>query len=315
MARTFAHFFFLYPTEKREEDRLLMIHFLLALNIRGQVRLFRFYRPVDAELDGKISSTKDKVGKIPKPLFRETSKASKPTDSNPLLARLVSRDKSEITRSNSTGTFEKKTGIERAKSWNVSQSSSSSVLIDLSDQSSETLSHSVSIPSDLLKNEAKKQPSNDSVDLIGLWETAQEEGQGTFDSSRSASSTIATPHLKNNGKKLENKTQKSFKKHFIPYRLCSNLETASSLTPATKAFIDQIYAQVVSKDYQNSPNFMIFKKYKIVFRRYANLYFILGVDMDDDEFSMLEWIHLWMEVMSLAPYCNLFFELALLFFW
>jgi hypothetical protein len=29
----------------------------------------------------------------------------------------------------------------------------------------------------------------------------------------------------------------------------------------------------------------------------------------------LEWIHLWMEVMSLAPYCNLFFELALLFFW
>ena len=39
-------------------------------------------------------------------------------------------------------------------------------------------------------------------------------------------------------------------------------------------------------------NFVEYRHYKIIYRRYAGLFFTLGVDMHDNELGMLELIHL-----------------------
>jgi len=41
-----------------------------------------------------------------------------------------------------------------------------------------------------------------------------------------------------------------------------------------------------------------FRNYKIIYRRYAGLYFILGVDIDDNELVHLEFIHLIVELLD-----------------
>ncbi|KAL5463370.1 hypothetical protein EMCRGX_G032263 [Ephydatia muelleri] len=38
-------------------------------------------------------------------------------------------------------------------------------------------------------------------------------------------------------------------------------------------------------------SFMEYKNYKIVYRRYASLYFIIGVDSSENELSLMEFIH------------------------
>ncbi|GJQ09822.1 hypothetical protein GpartN1_g1613.t1 [Galdieria partita] len=274
-----------------------MIHFLLALNIRGQVRLCRFYCSFESEHDNEVSTKQGARGRIPKPVFRKEGTIDKSTAFNPLLVRLASSGRGEITKSNSTSDFERKRGVERAKSWNLSHSSSGSALIDWTEDVSETLSHSVPNSEVVTKEEDRKTLAQDNVDLIGLSELDQEQGNFSRPS-RSFINRVDNNQTKKDYKERERTTKESLKNRFISYRLFTNVEDGSSLSPAKKAFIDRIYAQVVSQDYQNSPNFMNFQKYKIVFRRYANLYFIVGVDMDDDEFAMLEWIHLWLEVLD-----------------
>ena len=41
-----------------------------------------------------------------------------------------------------------------------------------------------------------------------------------------------------------------------------------------------------------------YRNHKIVYRRYAGLFFTLCVDADDNELSMLEFIHLFVEVLD-----------------
>ena len=45
-------------------------------------------------------------------------------------------------------------------------------------------------------------------------------------------------------------------------------------------------------------SFLEWRNHKIVYRRYAGLYFILCVDADDNELAMLEFIHLFVEVLD-----------------
>ena len=45
-------------------------------------------------------------------------------------------------------------------------------------------------------------------------------------------------------------------------------------------------------------NFIEFRKYKIVYRRYAGLYFSLCVDTNDNELAYLEIIHLFVELLD-----------------
>ncbi|CAI8048380.1 AP-4 complex subunit sigma [Geodia barretti] len=42
---------------------------------------------------------------------------------------------------------------------------------------------------------------------------------------------------------------------------------------------------------EESCSFMEYKNFKVVFRRYASLYFIVGVDNSENELSILEFIH------------------------
>merc|ERR1712107_184209 len=45
-------------------------------------------------------------------------------------------------------------------------------------------------------------------------------------------------------------------------------------------------------------NFIEWKNYKIIYRRYASLYFMFGVDQDDNELITLEIIHSFVEILD-----------------
>lgn len=45
-------------------------------------------------------------------------------------------------------------------------------------------------------------------------------------------------------------------------------------------------------------NTLQFKTYKIVYRRYAGLFFSLGIDVSDNELGALEAIHLFVEILD-----------------
>jgi len=46
-------------------------------------------------------------------------------------------------------------------------------------------------------------------------------------------------------------------------------------------------------------SFFDYKDHKVVFRRYASLYFIVGVEPDTNELSVLEFIHSFVETLDL----------------
>eukprot|EP01120_Amphizonella_sp_Union-15-10_P014192 TRINITY_DN6803_c0_g1_i1.p1 TRINITY_DN6803_c0_g1~~TRINITY_DN6803_c0_g1_i1.p1 ORF type:complete len:143 (+),score=24.04 TRINITY_DN6803_c0_g1_i1:71-499(+) len=61
-------------------------------------------------------------------------------------------------------------------------------------------------------------------------------------------------------------------------------------------------------------NFVEFRQHKIVYRRYAGLFFCLCIDVDDNELASLEAIHLFVEVLDM--YFHNVCELDLVFnFW
>jgi len=59
----------------------------------------------------------------------------------------------------------------------------------------------------------------------------------------------------------------------------------------------EIHRAVVSRDPRYT-NFLEYRNYKIVYRRYAGLYFTFCVDVNDNELSILEFIHLFVEVLD-----------------
>eukprot|EP00806_Schmidingerella_arcuata_P002711 Macronucleus_3451.p2 GENE.Macronucleus_3451~~Macronucleus_3451.p2 ORF type:complete len:143 (+),score=28.40 Macronucleus_3451:1-429(+) len=54
---------------------------------------------------------------------------------------------------------------------------------------------------------------------------------------------------------------------------------------------------IVSRD-NKMASFLEYRNHKIVYRRYAGLFFTLCVDAEDNELSMLEFIHLFVEVLD-----------------
>ncbi|ORE07627.1 putative AP-4 complex subunit sigma-1 [Rhizopus microsporus var. microsporus] len=65
----------------------------------------------------------------------------------------------------------------------------------------------------------------------------------------------------------------------------------------TPAFELEIARKCITRK-QNQTLFFQLDEYKIVYRVYASLYFIIGCDLDDNEFSMLELIQLCVETMN-----------------
>jgi hypothetical protein len=58
-----------------------------------------------------------------------------------------------------------------------------------------------------------------------------------------------------------------------------------------------IHRAVVSRD-PRFTNFLEYRNYKIIYRRYAGLYFSFCVDINDNELGVLEFIHLFVEVLD-----------------
>lgn len=59
----------------------------------------------------------------------------------------------------------------------------------------------------------------------------------------------------------------------------------------------EVHRLITSRD-NKFTNFVEFRKYKIIYRRYAGLYFSFCVDMNDNELAYLESIHLFVEVLD-----------------
>ncbi|KAJ7190413.1 clathrin coat assembly protein ap17, partial [Mycena pura] len=60
----------------------------------------------------------------------------------------------------------------------------------------------------------------------------------------------------------------------------------------------EVHRAVSSRDHTFQSNFLEFRNYKIVYRRYAGLFFCVGVDTNDNELAHLEAIHFFVEVLD-----------------
>lgn len=67
----------------------------------------------------------------------------------------------------------------------------------------------------------------------------------------------------------------------------------------TQDTITQIYRLISSRDHKHQSNFVEFSETtKLIYKRYAGLYFVMGVDMQDEEPIYLSHIHLFVEVLD-----------------
>ncbi|KAM3130238.1 AP-2 complex subunit sigma [Paramecium bursaria] len=66
-------------------------------------------------------------------------------------------------------------------------------------------------------------------------------------------------------------------------------------------FIDQLFVETLNIQTfqkQQLSNFEQFRNYKIIYKRYAGLFFAICVDVNDNELTSLELIHLYVEVLD-----------------
>lgn len=73
----------------------------------------------------------------------------------------------------------------------------------------------------------------------------------------------------------------------------------SAFSDAEKSlFKTQVHKLVAQREVKYFANYVEFKSYKIVYRRYAGLYFCFAVNLNDNELFYLEAIHLLVEVLD-----------------
>lgn len=76
-------------------------------------------------------------------------------------------------------------------------------------------------------------------------------------------------------------------------------------------FESEIHRLVSSRDLRKQSNFIEYQLKKLVYRRYAGLYFIACIDLDDSELNILESLHFLVELLD--TYFNSVCELDLVF--
>lgn len=82
-------------------------------------------------------------------------------------------------------------------------------------------------------------------------------------------------------------------------RLVRWFDVHSSDHQRSQDAIAQIYRLISSRDHKHQSNFVEFSdSTKLIYRRYAGLYFVMGVDLLDDEPIYLCHIHLFVEVLD-----------------
>ncbi|SCU86105.1 LAME_0D04522g1_1 [Lachancea meyersii CBS 8951] len=95
----------------------------------------------------------------------------------------------------------------------------------------------------------------------------------------------------------------------IKFIMCLNKQGALRLIRLFEPFsgdavnhqstIAQIYKLISSRDHRHQSNFVEFSdSTKLVYKRYAGLYFVLGVEPEDEELIYLSHIHLFVEVLD-----------------
>lgn len=86
----------------------------------------------------------------------------------------------------------------------------------------------------------------------------------------------------------------------------------NSYTPQQKQqYITDIHRLISSRDSKHQSNFVEFQQQKLVYRRYAGLYFISSIDLIDSELSYLESLHFVVEILD--TYFNSVCEVDLVF--
>ncbi|GMH44577.1 hypothetical protein BSKO_12529 [Bryopsis sp. KO-2023] len=60
----------------------------------------------------------------------------------------------------------------------------------------------------------------------------------------------------------------------------------------------EVHRLVVGRDPKQSTNFAEFQTHKVIYKRYAGLFFSICCDVTDNEFALLEGIHLFVEVLD-----------------
>ena len=56
--------------------------------------------------------------------------------------------------------------------------------------------------------------------------------------------------------------------------------------------------RMISMRVRGNTNFVEFQDFKIIYRRYAGLFFVFGADMNDNELLLMETIHLFVEMLD-----------------
>jgi hypothetical protein len=59
----------------------------------------------------------------------------------------------------------------------------------------------------------------------------------------------------------------------------------------------ELYRTIILRDSKHS-NFLEFRNYKIIYKKYAALYFVVCVDLLENELSIMEFIHLFVETLD-----------------
>ncbi|KAL2911768.1 AP-1 adaptor complex sigma subunit Aps1 [Polyrhizophydium stewartii] len=72
----------------------------------------------------------------------------------------------------------------------------------------------------------------------------------------------------------------------------------SDWSPKEKSKIVRDVSQTVLARKAKMCNVLEFKEFKVVYRRYASLFFVVGTDVDENELLMLEIIHRYVEVLD-----------------
>lgn len=65
-----------------------------------------------------------------------------------------------------------------------------------------------------------------------------------------------------------------------------------------KAMVEEIHRLVSLRDLKYQSNFVEFRSKKLVYRRYAGLYFVMLIDYGDNELSYLESVQFFVEILD-----------------
>lgn len=75
--------------------------------------------------------------------------------------------------------------------------------------------------------------------------------------------------------------------------------------------VAEVHRLILTRDLRHQANFVEYRNIKLVYRRYAGLYFVAAIDMDDSELSYLESLHFMVEILD--TYFDSVCELDLVF--